>query len=239
MPNNVAALYNLLVVSISSLLGVGSPLGWLCTKIIFGAPIFVGSANISFGSIIAEFVPPYDTSIILISTFFVFKTSTFTFSLFSYFISFINKFATDADDLICTLLAFSGFEILFAISHTALIWIALTIPIPLIFVSSSSEISCKNWIFSLFLLSIDKISCASCTDVFSFVPVFIIIANNSEFDKLSIPYICAFSYGLSVDGNFFIININPFHHYFSIKLIMLFYIWKLKLLRQLCLQCLF
>ena len=44
-----------------------------------------------------------------------------TFSLFSYFISFINKFATDADDLICTLLAFSGFEILFAISHTALI----------------------------------------------------------------------------------------------------------------------
>ena len=49
------------------------------------------------------------------------------------------------------------------------------------------------------------------TAVCSFVPVFNIIANNSEFDNVFSPNISNFSYGLSEFGNFFIvINIIPF-----------------------------
>ena len=42
----------------SALLGIGSPLGWLCTKIILGASIFTASASTSFGVTIAKFAVP-------------------------------------------------------------------------------------------------------------------------------------------------------------------------------------
>ena len=58
-----------------------------------GAPIFIASNNISFGSTKAELVPPKDISIIFSIIFFVFNKTNFTISRFSYFSSSINIFA--------------------------------------------------------------------------------------------------------------------------------------------------
>ena len=62
---------------------------------------------------------------------------------------------------------------------------------------SSASVSFKQSIF-----------CANPTDVSSFVPVFIIIANNSAFDNDFSPYNSNFSYGLSAIGNSFILMSN-------------------------------
>mgnify|MGYP003532614539 CR=1 FL=1 len=61
-----------------------------------------------------------------------------------------------------------------------------------------------NYVVSLYVskrMNSDKTLFANSTDEFSFVPLLIIIANNSAFDNIFSPYNSNFSYGLSLSGS--------------------------------------
>ena len=162
-------------------------------------------------------------STILNTTFFIFNIKTFATSLFSYFNSGINKFATSFGVLIMLFLLSIGLEIRLVSSHIAFSCKAFTLPIPFICINSSIAISCKNLKFSvLTLLFKFRILCAIDIDDSSFVPVFIIIANNSAFDKLSAPYFSNFSYGLSDRGNSFIFINFPSYLSFFLPLLIIY-----------------
>ena len=113
--------------------------------------------------------------------FFVFNIITLTISLFKNLISCIIL-KTSLELLIATLFEFTGFPILVVNSQTAFICIAFTFPIPFISVSCVSEISLRKFKSCSFPKLI--IFLAKSTADSSFVPVLIIIANSSEFDKL-------------------------------------------------------
>ena len=131
------------VSSLSDLLGVGSPLGWLCTRIRLTALSFNASKNISLGEISAILTLPSDNFFSRISCPLASRQSRYTHSV-SLCLSFSIKYSATWSALVKQIpsLALARL-ILLDSSAMHFSFTAFTMPMPRISISSSTLTSCR------------------------------------------------------------------------------------------------
>ena len=175
------------VSSLSALLGVGSPLGWLCTRMIFTALSFNASKNISLGEIRAMFTQPSDSFFSRINCPLASRQSRYTHSV-SLCRSFSMKYSATISARVkqIPVLALAR---LIRLDNSAMHFnfTAFTMPIPRICVNSSTLTSCRPKSPSLGYFASARTFSASSTAEVSLVPVRRMTARSSASVRFSGP----------------------------------------------------